>query len=853
VLVDDPRKPAGKSPSKVGKPMDADLALARARLVRRLRIIAIAAIAVVGLGAGGFYMYQRHAAQQARRAAMEEHLSAARAAIAAKDPKRWTRAAAEATKVLELDAQHAAAIGLAAEAMLADALAYGFDASGKAARARSLLTKARDEGVSGPEIERARALAAGTARAPDTAALEKLAASAPQDLSLALYLGWAHATRGDWETAARSFTLAITAEPLKIPALHGRAQAKLALADLAGASSDFMAILDLNKDHIAAQVGLASALPAAQAQTQEADLLAILQRKDLATGDPRAVLHAWALAADLARRAGRLEPARDRYRKAQALAPKDVSVIAGLTELEIVEGKLDTAVELIEQALQDDPSHVRAQLVAADLAIRQRQLDAAAGKLQALRTRKPPLTPLDQARLALLAGKLLEAQGQDADAVESFVEAAKLAGEIDLTPALTAVTKLSALAEAAAGAREHDRAAALRDRADRLIAGFAENAKQDPQLALALGMTFLQSNDAGKAEPWLRRVVDTRPGDALAHFQLARALALLQRTDDAVEELQLARKLDDRRAEIGIELARIYEASGRRPAAAAVYASMLAAKDPGIEERASAGRFFARAGEPARAGEQGELIFAIDPTHPAGLYLRAEGALAAGKLEEAGRLFRAAVDRDRDPQYLDGQGRAAEAQAAQTGDLKFQELALRAYHAAAAVAPAMLNPQLGQGRIYVGRRDASKAIPPLLMASKIAPDNPEVARLIGLAYKELSEKRVAVEWLARAFRLAPSADTAWQLGQLHAELNAPREAIAALTNATRLAAEQEKQTRQNVPWLTEALYRLGRIHMDSGHERPAKAAWEKYLGRNPRAGAQLEEVRRELATTLQRY
>jgi cytochrome c-type biogenesis protein CcmH/NrfG len=105
----------------------------------------------------------------------------------------------------------------------------------------------------------------------------------------------------------------------------------------------------------------------------------------------------------------------------------------------------------------------------------------------------------------------------------------------------------------------------------------------------------------------------------------------------------------------------------------------------------------------------------------------------------------------------------------------------------------------------------------------------------------------------RAFRLAPAADVAWQLGQLYMELNVPKEAISALGNATRLATEQEKQTRLIVPWLTEAYYKLGRIHMDSGNERAAKAAWEKYVGRSPKAGAQLDEVRRELATTLQRY
>jgi tetratricopeptide (TPR) repeat protein len=854
----------GELPLPLPKPspkMARDLPLgdgAHARRVRQLRILVIAVSVLLGLAAGGLFLYRRHAQEVERRTAIEARLTAARSELGARDARRWERAAAAAQQAIELDPRNAAAIGLAAEAMLADALASGgataaAGAAGKAARARTLLGAALADGLSGPELERAQALSLATARQPDTARLEKVAAAAPQDLTLALYLGWAHAARGDHAAAAAAFTRAVPAEPLKLPALLGRAHAKLALADLSGARADFEAILALDKDHLAAQVGLAAALPASQAQQQEAALLAILSRKDLAAADPRVVLQAWVLAAEAARRAGKLEPARERYRKAQALAPQDATVLTGLAELELQGGKLDTAVETIEKALALDPGHVTAQLVAADLAIRQKRLDDAGARLQALRTRSPPLPALAGARRGLLEGKLLDAQGQDAAAADAYVAAAELSGDADLTPALTAVTKLHALAEAAETTEGPERAAELRTRADRLIARFDDRAKRDPQIALALGAAFLQANAAARAEPWLRRAVAARPGSADAHYQLARALAILGRTDDAIDEIHRAHKIAGGRAEIGIELARIYEAAGREDDAAEAFAKLLAAKDPGIEVRAAAGRFYARRGELAKAAEQGERILALEPANPAGRYLKAEGALAAGNVEEAAKLFREAVDADRDPQYLDGQGRAAEALAAQTGDAKLLDLALRVYIAAAEAAPAMLGPLLGQGRIHVARRDAAKAIPPLLAASKLAPEHPEIARLIGLAYKELAERRVAAEWLARAYRLAPAAETAWHLGQLYSELNVPREAVTALTNATRLGLEQEKKAGAAVPWRTDALYKLGRIHMDAGNERAAKSAWEKYVRRGPRPGAQLDEVRRELATTLQRY
>lgn len=843
-----------KPPSKVtAKPaIDETTATTwRAWQPRQLRLAAVLVGVLLGLGATGFFLYRRHVQQQARIAELEEQLAAARSSFDARDPKRWERAAEAALEVLEQDPQHPAAIGLAAEALLADSIAYGLNAPAKEKQARALLGNAISAGVTGPEVARAQALAVGTGKQPDPAKLDTMSAAAPRDLALALYLGWSRAARGDARGAAAAFTTALAAESLKLPALQGRGRARIAMGDLPGAGADFEAILAVDKDNLAAQVGRAAARPAAQGQQQEAELLEILQRRDLAAGDPRAVLHAWVLAAEVARRAGRIEPARERYRKAQVLAPQDVSVLTGLADLDILEGKLDAAGELADKALAIDPGDVRAQLVSTDLAIRQKRLDDATAKLEALRNRKPGLPALEQARLSLLTGKLAEAEGHDMAAADAYVAAAKLAGDLDLTPALTAVAKLGSLAEAATEAKEPQRAAVLRARADQIIAGFAEHAKQDSQLALALGLAFLQAGVAEQSEPWLRLVVEARPNDPEVRYQLARALARLGRSDDAIAELQRASKLDEGRAEIGIELARIYEATHRDAAAGEVLAKLLAAKEPGIEVRAAAGRFLARHGDYAKAGEQGQLIGTIDAAHPAGLYLRAEGALDAGKVEEAAKMFRAAVDADRDPQYLDGQGRAAEVQAKLSGDLKYQELALRAYQAAAAAAPTMMNPLLGQGRIYVERRDASNALQALLAAAKLDPDHPEVARLIGLSYQEISERRVAIEWLLRAYRLAPSAETAWHLGQLYNELNAPKDALGALSNATRLAIELEKE--KPVPWLTDALYKLGRIYLDAGNERAAKAAWEKYVAHDPKPGAQLDEVRRELATTLQRY
>src|SRR5262249_27450977 len=152
--------------------------------------------------------------------------------------------------------------------------------------------------VTGPGLDRAQALAAIASNQPDPAIakLQKLIAAQPKDPYLQLYMGWAQVAKGLLPDAIKSFDAAIAAGPsVKIAATYARGNAKLALADLDGAHADFAAVIDAAKDHVGAQVGLAAAAPPAAGAQREAELRAILQRKDIAQADPRAVTRAWTL------------------------------------------------------------------------------------------------------------------------------------------------------------------------------------------------------------------------------------------------------------------------------------------------------------------------------------------------------------------------------------------------------------------------------------------------------------------------------------------------------------------------------------------------------------------------------
>ncbi|MEO8702097.1 MAG: tetratricopeptide repeat protein [Kofleriaceae bacterium] len=819
----------------------------------RSRKVLVVMLLLVGLGGGGFMFYRRWAAKQAAAEKIDEELQRARASINANDPGHWDRAAGAARKVLEQDDKHAEALAIAAEGSLASGLANGVNAGGKLGNGRRYIATALTVGPATPTLSRAQALSAIAGGTGDAAVekLKPLITQDPKNATLQLYLAWAHVARGDFAEAIKVFdqAAALGVEAIKLYALYGRAQARLAQVDLAGARADFDAVYQLDKANIGAQVGLAASMPIAQAQAQEEELRAILARPDLDQGDPRAVCLAWVLSAETATRGNRLDAARERYRKALAVNPDDQRALSGLAEVEMLDGKLDAASEQVKKALALSKDDIRAQLVQAELSIRQRDLRDAQARVDTLLGRTPPPPVAMQARIKLVAGKLYEAQENDERAVTAFEEAAKLAGEIDLAPTLAAVAKLSAIADKAAAAKDPAKASELRERADKLLMSLALSAEKDPQLALTLGSAYLQASDAIKAEPWLRRFVEARPKEAEGHYQLAKALVRLGRPDEAIRSLQKALELAPTRGEIGIELARTYESSGRDDEAAATFSKLLTMKDPSLELRARAGRFFAARGEIAKAAEQGAKILETEPAHTAGLFLKAEGMLAADRSEDARTVFLRAVEAEKDPQYLDGLGRASEALALKSGDTRIQDAAIRAYAEAAELAPTLFNPQAGLGRLYLARRESTKAVSPLLAAYNIKKD-PAVAYNLGMAYKELQQIPVAIQWFNESLKLAPSSEASWNLGQLYFDANQGKLAAGALEVATRDALDYEKKSGKRIAWLTDALHKLGRVQKDMNNLPAARDAWEKYIGRDPPKSVQLDEVKRALATSL---
>jgi tetratricopeptide (TPR) repeat protein len=842
----------------VPKVQKADVEAAKAAKQKRTRTILAGVLGVALVGAGGGYLWQRHAAQQRKADEIASQLSTARSALTATAANHWQKAATAAKKVVELDAHNAAAYGLGAEALIAGALDTGTSGTQRIQQGRQLIGRAQEAGVTGPELDRAQALAAIAAGQADRAVtkLRALTAASPKDGLLQLYLGWALLDAGDAASAIKAFDAAVASAPAtKLAALYGHGRAKLAMADLDGARADFTAVLQANKDHIGAQVGLAATLPPEKASQREADLLAILARKDIGAADPRAVVEAWTLAADVARDGNRLDVARDRYGKALAIQANAPAALTGLAMVELRDGKTAVASDLVTKALAVAADNPDVQLVAAEVAIAEGKLPDALAQIKKLEAHQPPLPPLQQAHLMVAKGRLYDAQGRDEDAIDAYINGAKLAGDLDLSPTMAAVEKLSQLQKKATDAHDDKKAAEYQQRADQLLSSYVERASDDGQLALTLGAAYLQAGNAAKAENLLRRACELPGNEVDAHVLWGKALAKLGRTDDAVTALRKAIELDPARVDIRLDLARTLETAGKDAEASAAYDKLLA--DPALPliARVYAGKFWARHDDPAmlkKAAALADPILLEDGSNAAGHYLKGVGLMAAGKLDEARVELTTATSADPDVQYYDALGRNAEASFAATSDPKYQDLAIHAYTQATTADPSWFNPWAGLGRIHVQRHEFTKSIEDLDRAYKIKPDA-DVAFDFGLAYKALGPQATARQWLEKSAELDPKrAETWFRLGEVYQDSNAPgddRKMVAAFEKATRLGLEEEAKGAK-LDWLTEAFYTLGDqyqlLHDLSGQKR----AWQTYIGRHPKDQTRYTTAQNALATTL---
>jgi tetratricopeptide (TPR) repeat protein len=809
-------------------------AAAVAKKPSRTRTIAgLAVLLILGLGAGGYYAYNEWTSGKSNESTIARNLQAARAQMARNNPGHWMAAADDAAKVLRVEREHVVAQAIRGQAFFASAIDEGVDIDARIAGGKAAVNALRKAAATGPEVDKAEALMAIAEGRPEDGLKRLVAAKngAPRDPDLHLYSGWAYAVARNWEKAASSFETMLKINPERIAARFGLAEAKLALDKRDEARELYAKVIaefreKYNRDHVGALVGAAQLAEVEKFSEREERYKEILNRKEYAQADPRAISRVGALAGFEALRAGRVQEARQLFAASMRLDPTNVAAVVGEGEVLVAEGRFDVARERLTQVRSVDPGNQRAALALAAIAVKEEQLTEAKELLKVVFDREPPVTdPTVLARGHRIRARVYALEpGMIGKVEEQYREAMKLSGENNIDASLELARFL------VSQEREEDARAVLEP--------IRERAQSDPSISVTLGVAYLFAGDPVTAEASFRDALAQRGNDVEAKYQLGVALLAQKREDEGLAAIKAAYNTDRTREDIGVALAVAYEERKRFEDALALYESLLKGAEPSLNVKARAGRYFARYGSMDRAVSLGAEIASEQPRHPTALYLLGEKDLREDKVDEAQRKFQEAAERDPQAQYLEAVGRAAEIR-------KLLDEALAAYARAIEAEADYLAPWLGQARIYRGKRQFTRAIEALDTAVRLAPNNAWAHYARGDSLVELTELSEGVKSLRRAVKLDPKlAVASYTLGRALYNLDKPRPAAAAL-------AQARKHADKDSEWLTDLLWHLGFAHYKSGNRRAAVEAFRAYEERHPDPGAPLHRDARKARIYLE--
>ena len=777
---------------------------AKPAISRRARLIVAAVLGVVVLGGGAaFYVKTRMDAAEALAQRVKTGLSDARKLLASDENEHWSKAFDKAKGVLADDGKNADALGLAAQAQLAWAIDSGQNAEAHRKTGDEVMNDAVKVSADGIELEKARALAqilddrGGAAEKALGAALKKDA----RDANAPLYLGWAALAAHDYPAARTAFESALKLQRERVPALYGLGQAQLALGDSAAAKTSFDKVLAKRTNHVGAWVGLASMLPRDRVGTREKRFMEIVNSDQAASAHPKDVSRAWTLAGNEALDAHRWDDATFRFKKAEDFDHENVDAIAGRGLALLAQGNVVEARKLFEDANRRDPKHLRALIGLTRLALLEGKWDIAKGFMGDALSQNQ-----DSAELQLWYGRVME-QAPGPAGLDGAITAYKRSAELDPSN-YEPVVALSLLYLKAG---KNDEALAT-------LSTIQKEAEGDAYLANTLGNAYLSASNLDKAETWFRGALAVEARNVDAHANLGITLEKKGDMAGALAELETAYKIDTTREDVAIQLAMAYERDKRPEAAEKLYAAMLEDKNgkaPTIAGRAAAGRYYARRGDATRAGKLGEAILAEDPHHPAGLFLRGTGLLAAGKTNEAQKDFTEATAIDPQAQYFEALGRTYEAQ-------NQLDEAINNYGAAIERDKFYAEPLVDRARVRQVRREWNASIPDLDAARKLDDQRSDVYDMKGLALYTMGDQKGSVPAFQEAIgRDGKSAPAYYHLGRALYDLNRP-DAIPNLRRAIELAAPE-------VEWYAEAHRILGYALKASGARGEMCNVFRKYL------------------------
>jgi tetratricopeptide (TPR) repeat protein len=833
-LVEAPKRPRGTMAGEEARPVIKSVAATSAapgaepqkKRGRKALWGALAGLAL--LGGAGAYVYtsveltvfgvMTQPAQE-RQASIARGLAETRRLLSSSDAGHWSRASLAADRVTALDPTASEAKALSAQAHAAAAYEEGLQSKADKDKADQIISAVLKAGGRGHEVEKAVALRSllTPGKANDAlGAFENVERASPTDPDAPLFAGWAALEAGVNDKAVTHFEAALKLRPDRQPALVGLGRAELARGDTAKAKEAFQRVFDKYPDrkHFGAWLALVEleTTPRDPTGKRERELAVLCDRApERESANPRDRARALTLYGDEAMAAGRWAQAAERYRLALSFDERSLDGLVG-SALALVEQRthseanvsLIDARKMLEAALRVDPKQVSALigLVRIDL-LENRPADAQKEVASALEAgEKNPLVHFWRA-------KVLEdpAIGNLDEAEKAYQRAMELApGDYTAYVALSQLDLGRARAAEKLG-RKAD-AKTFTDKAVAVLGPIADSAKTDKVMANILGAAYLGARDTVHAEQWFRGALVIDPTYVDARANLASTLEAEGKLPDATAEWERAYQAAPKREDVALALAGADERGRNFAGADKLYAALLSTDGgnvPSARAQAGAGRYYARRGEIDLARKQADALSAVDPGHPAAIFLRGYIAANDGRAAEAEKLFHDALALDPQAQYWEALGRMHEGLKA-LGDAQTDyEQALKLD---ASYAPALL----GLGRVHVARRKWQPALDALHRAVELDPTPDETWAAIGDASAGLRNLGDAASaYLEALKRNEKNGFTHYKLAVVYYDQNQSSLAAAQFKEAVTLGVDE--------PWLPDALRRLAYSYQAAGdHE-----------------------------------
>ncbi|MBI3761068.1 MAG: tetratricopeptide repeat protein [Chloroflexi bacterium] len=514
---------------------------------------------------------------------------------------------------------------------------------------------------------------------------------------------------------------------------------------------------------------------------------------------------------------GRVAEAREAYEAALVLVPDSAPVHLVAGEAMISFGDHERACQLLDRAVQLDPSSIEIARTAAAANLKAGRLDAA--HLAFVRAADLVATTSGPERAAYLrqAGECLWSLGRHGMAVELWRSA--LAADTNDRVARarlgSALLRQSQYTEALA---ELERVA--HDRPD------------DPAVALDAARAAMGAEDFVKAAMHFERAIGLTPGDAETHYLYGQALVALHRPQRALAAFRQASRLNSREGLYLAALASVLAEQGEVAEAVVAAESALDLGGGQADVLSAAGEIFLLSKDFVRSVES--LRRAAD-ARPSDGFAWLALARALTQLVEA-EDRRAEAGLPHDPRQ------------ATTETRQLLENSLR-QSALLGVDPLILREWMGRERAVIGDPKEAIVILEATTASVGASASPEVYHALGHAYRRdgaLERARTALE--AATARDSLNAPALIELGQVALALDDKSGALAAFRRAAALAPRDPAAFN----FLAEALLALGdRKEAASALSRaialePHVAAWHYRL-------AGIHDARREHGQSLAGY